>query len=198
MRCDRFLAGLLVAVLAAGCGQSSSPDGSPAGDSPANGMADADGPAAAVHRFLEAVRSGNDDKAAAMLSPVAREKTAEYNMVVAPPGSDTASFKVGEVEMIGDEGAHVASTWTDVDEEGQKHTDTIIWMVRRMTDGWRIAGMATRVFDDKPAVILNFEEPEEMLAKQQEIEEEMSRRMGGDVETADETGKISTEEPRRR
>lgn len=199
MRCDRFLAGVLFTLLAVGCGQPQSNDGSRAdGGSAANDLAQGDGPGSAVHRFLDAVRAGNDEKASAMLSPVARAKTAEYDMVVAPPGSDTASFQVGEVEMIGEEGAHVASMWTDVDEQGQKHTDTIIWMVRKLPEGWRIAGMATRVFEDKPAVILNFEEPEDMMAKQQEIEEEMSRRLGGVTETADQNEKISSEEPRRR
>ena len=88
--------------------------------------------------------------------------------------------------MIGDEGAHVASFWTDVDEHGKKHTDTIIWMVRKEAEGWRIAGMATRVFENQPAMILNFEEPEDMLSKQQAMEEEMSRRIGSETTTAGE------------
>jgi hypothetical protein len=132
------------------------------------------GPDAAVHQFLEAVRTGNDEGASQMLTPLARQKTAEYQMVVAPQSSDTASFRVSDVEMIGDDGAHVQSFWTDIDENGEKHTDTIIWMVRKEPQGWRIAGMATRVIEDKPAVIMNFEDPEEMLAKQQQIEEELA------------------------
>lgn len=72
--------------------------------------------------------------------------------------------------MIGDEGAHVASFWTDIDAEGNKRTDTIVWMVRREGNGWRIAGMATRLAEDQPAVVLNFEEPEQMLERQQAVE----------------------------
>jgi hypothetical protein len=81
---------------------------------------------------------------------------------------------VGEVEMIGEEGAHVASFWSDIDAEGNKHTDTIIWMVRKEGDDWRIAGMATRLSEDQPAVVLNFEEPEEMLERQSSIEQQRS------------------------
>ncbi len=58
---------------------------------------DAEGPAEAVFTFLEAVRTGDDAKANEMLTQLAREKTSEIDMVVAPPGSETASFEVGEV-----------------------------------------------------------------------------------------------------
>jgi hypothetical protein len=174
-----LLAGGIIGIAALGCGNA---------QSGGKGPAAADGPALAVQEFLDAVRKGDDKTSAAMLTPAARTNTAEYGIAVAPPGSDTASFKVGEVEMIGEEGAHVASFWTDEDEQGNKHTDTVVWMVRKEPDGWRIAGMATRVFDDQPAVVLNFEQPEDMLAKQKAIEQEMLRRMGTEAEEpADET-----------
>ena len=178
MRSALFVAGMTLVGFAAGCSQSASDGGPPTGSRAA--VTQEDSPGSAVHQFLDAVRAGNDEKSALMLTAVARKKTAEYDMVVAPPGSDTATFKVGEVEMIGQDGAHVASFWTDVDEHGKQHTDTIIWMVRKEAEGWRIAGMATRVFENQDAMILNFEEPEEMLAKQQAMEEEMSRRVGSD------------------
>lgn len=180
MRCAWLFAGMTLVAFTVGCGQPPATDDGPQADG-----GQEDGPDVAVHRFLEAVRTGNDAAAAEMLTPVARAKTAEYNMVVAPPGSDTAAFKVGEVEMVGTDGAHVASFWTDLDENGQKHTDTIIWMVRKEAQGWCIAGMATRVFDDKPPMILNFEQPEDMLAKQGQAEEEMSRRQSEETSAPD-------------
>jgi ketosteroid isomerase-like protein len=133
------------------------------------------GPADAVREFLEAVRVGNDKKAATMLTPVAREKTAEMHMVVAPPGSDTAKYQVGDVEAV-EGGAHVASTWTDVDGEGKQHSDPILWILRKEVEGWRIAGMATKIFEDELPIILNFEDPEDMIRKQKLAEEEMNRR----------------------
>ena len=134
-------------------------------------------PEAVTAEFLEAVRVGDDKKAATLLTSVTRQKTAEQEMVVAPPGSDTASFAIREVVYV-DEGVHVASDWTDVDADGRMHTDRIVWILRKEAEGWRIAGMATKIFDDRPPVVLNFEDPQDMLQKRQWIGEEMARREG--------------------
>lgn len=186
MMADKRVIGLFL-MLAAGCSQSADRAADP-GEARTGAASQAVSPGAvgpeqAVTQFLTAVQTGNDEAASQMLTPVARQKTAEHDLVVAPPGSDTASFRVGEYEMIGDEGAHVASFWTDKDEEGNDHTDTIVWMVRKLPEGWKIAGMALRVFEDEPAVIMNFEDPEDMLAKQQWIEDQMA----GRIDTVEET-----------
>ena len=125
--------------------------------------------------FLEAVRAGDDDKAARLLTPLARKKTSEMEMVVAPPGSDTAKYQVLGVELVGDD-ARVTSDWTDLDGDGRPHTDRIEWIMRKGAEGWRIAGMATRVFADREPIELNFEDPADMLRKQQQAEEEIARR----------------------
>jgi hypothetical protein len=142
-------------------------------NAPLSGTAQ-DTPDQAVFDFLEAVRTGNDQQAAAMLTPAARQKTAEMQMVVAPPGSPTARFKVGQVEYVtpDKDGAHVWCTWTDVvDAEGHTRSDDIIWVLRHETEGWRIAGMVTKIYADQPPLILNFEDPEDMLRKQQLLHE---------------------------
>jgi hypothetical protein len=159
------------ALLVCGCGQSTP---APTASSP---MAELT-PEAVTAEFLEAVRVGDDKKVATLLTSVTRQRTAEQEMVVAPPGSDTASFAVREVVYV-DEGAHVASDWTDVDVDGRMHTDRIVWILRKGAEGWRIAGMATKIFDDRPPVVQNFEDPEDMLRKRQWVHEEMARREGG-------------------
>jgi len=128
-----------------------------------------------VFRFLEAVRTGNVDQAEAMLTPLAEEKTRQLNMVVAPPGSDTASFRVGDVQMTADQTAHVESEWTDLDAQGQPNCDTITWIVRQIDGEWLISGMSASIFPDQPALVLNFEDPEDMI-RQQEIVEAQRRR----------------------
>lgn len=138
--------------------------------------ADSEAPDQAVFKFLEAVRTGDEQTADSMLTPLARQKTQEMEMVVAPPGSDTASFEVNGVEMISADGAHVSCVWSDVDEAGERSSDTIIWMVRREFDGWRIAGMATKIFADQPPLFLNFEDPADMIRKQQMLQAEIERR----------------------
>ncbi len=162
------------ALIIAGCGQSTGPA--------ANGQASAnvtgDTPDKAVTEFLEAVRTGNDQKAASMLTPLARKKTAEVDMVVAPPGSPTAKYQVGEVEYVTPEkdGAHVWCRWTDViDDQGHTRTDDLIWVLRKEAEGWRVAGLVTRVFPDRPPLVLNFEDPQDMLRKQQLLHEEMEK-----------------------
>lgn len=163
-----FLAVAIGLFLATGCSKS--------GDSQADGGAvDTFGPDKAVEKFLTAVRLGSEEQASAMLTPVAREKTSEMSMNL-PAASETAKFKVGEVEMVADDGAHVASEWTDVDEDGQPLTNSIVWILRKEKEGWRIAGMATKVFEDELPIILNFEDPEDMIRKQKLAEEEMLRR----------------------
>lgn len=156
---------LIVAIsaglLGCGCGQSAN-----------TGQA---GPDHVVAEFLEAVRAGDDEKAARLLTPLARQKTSEMEMVVAPPGSETAKYQVLGVELVG-KGAQVASDWTELDNDGRPHTDRIVWMLRNEPEGWRIAGMSTRVFADQAPIELNFEDPADMLRKQQLAEDEIARR----------------------
>jgi hypothetical protein len=131
------------------------------------------------------VKNAEDDKANSMLTKLALAETAKMNMVVAPPGSESATFEVGEVELLSEgaeQGAHVASKWTDLGDDGQPHTDDIVWMLRKEPEGWRIAGMATTVFEDEPPLLLNFEDPQDMQRKQQLAEEEMQRRMRAELE----------------
>jgi len=79
------------------------------------------------------------------------------------------------VELVG-EGAHVATDWTDLDTDGRAHTDRIVWILRKEPVGWRIAGMATQVFADREPIVLNFEDPEDMIRQQQLAEDEIERR----------------------
>ena len=155
-----------------GCGQSS-----PTGGSSSAAHRDPDD---VVAEFLEAVRTGDDAKAADLLTTLARRKTAEKEMVVSPPGSETAKFQVCDVNLSGQE-ADVATDWTDLDADGHPHTDRIVWRLRKENEGWRIGGMSTKVFADQDAIFLNFEDPDDMVLRQQLAEEEIARR---DRETA--------------
>jgi len=133
-------------------------------------------PAAAVYEFLDAIRKGDDQKATAMLSELARKRWADKGIPLSPAASDTAKFSVGRVEYVGQDGARVAATWTDLDENQQARTDHALWMVRREASGWRIAGVAATVFEGEPPLLLDFENPDEVLRKQQWVEEEFRRR----------------------
>ena len=177
--------------LAAGCGGSgsSAPSAGSAADAGSQAALPSK-PELVVREFLEAVRTGNDERAAQMLTDLARQETHKHEIVVSPPGSETAKFEVGDVEfVIKDELAHVASKWTDIGEDGQPHSDDIVWALRLDKSGWRIAGMATRIFPDEPPLLLDFENPEEMLQQQRLAEEEMQRRASGAATQAQQPAK---------
>jgi hypothetical protein len=150
-----------------------------AGCSAAGPGADATAPAKqTVVTFLEAIKRGDDATARGMLTATARAKTEELGISVAPPVNDSATYAVRDCELVGDAGdlVHVGTTWTDVDPDGFQSTDNVIWVVRLDPEGWRVVGMAMRVFDDLPPLLLNFEDPEDMLAKQAMVAKELERR----------------------
>lgn len=133
---------------------------------------------ATVVAFLEAIKRGDDGAARGLLTKVARLKTAELGISVAPPVADTATYSVHEAEVVGesDDLVHVGTTWTDVDGEGFKTTENVVWVVRLDPEGWRVVGMAMRVFEDMAPLLLNFEDPEDMLAKQEMVAKEIQKR----------------------
>jgi len=133
---------------------------------------------AAVVTFLEAMKRGDDEAARSMLTQMARAKTQEMGLSVAPPVNDTATYTVRGAELVSDSNdiVHVATTWTDVDAEGFKSTDNVVWVVRLDPEGWRVVGMAMKVFDDLPPLLLNFEDPEDMIAKQNLVATELLKR----------------------
>lgn len=133
---------------------------------------------ATVVAFLDAIKRGDDGAARGLLTKVARLKTEELGISVAPPVADTATYSVRDAEVVGeaDDLVHVATTWTDVDADGFKTTENVVWVIRLDPEGWRVVGMAMRVFDDMPPLLLNFEDPEDMLAKQELVAKEIQSR----------------------
>ena len=146
-------------------------------------------PEVVVRDFLESVRTGDHTRAESMLTELARQKTKEMDLMVAPPGSSTAKFEVGEVEIVENQVAHVESYWTDIGDDGKPQTNMFVWALRLDDSGWHIGGVATKLFDDAPILLLNFEDLEDMMRKTQLAEQEMLRRTnGGNAPAAMPTG----------
>lgn len=135
------------------------------------------GPAAATHAFLDAARRGDDERAMGLLTPTAQKEIVRCKLNVAPAASDTAKFDVGEVRNVSESIAHVASRWTKVGADGKPESNEMTWILRRVDDEWRVGGMATVVFEGEPPLLLNFEDPEEMVRKKQLLEKEIVRRI---------------------
>ena len=103
------------------------------------------------------------------------------------PSSGTTSFEVGETEQV-EGGAHVASKWIEQAEDGSRQVTEVLWVLRQEASGWRVAGMAMKVFDDLPAVVLNFEDPDDMIRKLDLIAQEDERRSQDDSREASRDG----------
>jgi hypothetical protein len=172
----RSYTAIVLAVAVAGLGWTTGCGARPATDTTGTEPA-----TAVVVAFLEALKRGDDATAKSLLTQVARAKTEELDISVAPPVNDTATYTVRGAEMIGEDHdlVHVGTTWTDVEVDGTKTSDNVVWVVRLDPEGWRVVGMAMRIFADMPPLLLNFEDPEDMLAKQAAVAEELTRRTTG-------------------
>lgn len=135
-------------------------------------------PVEAVNEFLTALRAGDTATVTQMLSVKAQQATAAHNMAISPPGNPTAQFSVNPNDVLepGDGTTLVLSNWTDVDANGVKQTYDVGWMLKQDNGGLAVTGMATRVFEDSPNLILDFEDPEGMMRERQKAEQEIARR----------------------
>jgi hypothetical protein len=141
-------------------------------DDPASKL---DGPKLTVYHFLESLRKGDDERANSLLTPLAREKTAAMDYRLTPTASDNARFTIDSVDYVGDDGARVAMTWTDVDDEGKATSDKAIWVLRKEAEGWRVVGTAAIFFPGEEPVVLNFENPAEVKKTLEEVSARMNR-----------------------
>ena len=180
MRHGSWIWGAALLALLIGCGKSgdsgTAQTSSEKNEQAAASLPAAEEPGSLVATFLEAVRTGNDDQAMKLLTEAARKKAIETNHSPTPPASDTAKFEVGSVERVGEDGAQVACTWTDLDESGKPRSDKAFWVCRREANGWRVAGVAAVVFEGEAPLLLDFEDPEGMAKKQAWLRDEVVRR----------------------
>jgi hypothetical protein len=184
---------IIIAIFCLPVGCSKSPSGNDSSaESSAKDSAPAalEAPAVALAQFLEAVRTGNDEAAGAMLTQIAQKKAAALNLNITPPASDTAKFTIGEVKYVKQDGAQVASTWTDMDAEGKQQTDEAVWVLRKEAEGWRVAGVGTIIFPNEPPVQLSFENPEEIEQVRKEIQRRSEKENIQAQETENQGGAI--------
>jgi hypothetical protein len=172
----------LAAVVAFGCSKSDTPttqaENSAAPAAQPSKVAESQGlpvsadakPESVVSAFLDALRRGDKDHTALLLTDKARAETQSKGLVVSPESVPHASYKVAQADALPDNpnGAHVSSVWTEKFEDGTEEEYEIVWVLRKQKDGWRIAGMATQLVPGQEALYLNFEDPEDMLRKKEE------------------------------
>ncbi len=164
-----FCAVLVAFAGLTGCGTSSGPGAA------TNGKSAADSPDRTLTVFLKAICSNDQEAMFDMLTDAARNALRERGMSPGMNASDGASYEVLEYELV-EEGAHVACNWVETQDDGTPLKTPVIWIMHKEPAGWRVAGMAMRVFDDMRPVTFNFEDPVDMVHKQELIDQEIARR----------------------
>ena len=174
---------LVVALVAAGfsgCGKTDNPAAAvqnngaqtgrtaPVAGPPKQVPADAT-PDQVVTVFLDAMRSADAPTIEALLTAKAREETIRHQMPVEPVAAPHAQFQVAAPQYLpmNPNGAHVQAQWVESDGT-DTYTHSVIWVLRRQADGWRIAGFAIELIPGQGPQFLNFEDPADMLQKQRE------------------------------
>jgi hypothetical protein len=137
-------------------------------------------PEEVLQQFLTSVKAGEKAKAENLLTTIAREKTAAEGIGIGNLSNAGMSFEVQGVQNLampdGKEAAHVSCVFTEKQEDGKSESHNIIWALRKETVGWRVAGMAWTPFAGEPPIFMDFEDPADMLRKQQLLAEEQERR----------------------
>jgi len=119
--------------------------------------------------FLNALRAGDSPTTESLLTAKAREELAKHSMSVDVQSAPNATYQIRSAEVLADNpsGAHVSSLWTEKFDDGDE-TYEIVWVLRRQSEGWRVAGMAMQLIPEQQPQFLNFENPEDMLRKKEE------------------------------
>ncbi len=115
-------------------------------------------PAEVVAQFLDCLRRGDEVTTEQLLTKLAREEVAKHDLEVAPPGSPSATFQIGETREVENGRALVESMWTEPSTDGKDPTKTgVVFDVRLEAGGWRLAGMVIDMGADSEAIIVDFE-----------------------------------------
>jgi len=183
----------VISLILAGCTNSSSPDladrsneqggdtaarpsqrrGGPGAAAKPLPVSSEDGPDEVVRAFLEAARSGEDATATLLLTDRARAETEREGLALDPPGTPSMKYEIGKVEYHDQDphAAYVNSQWIETSPRTDDRFE-VVWVLRRQSQGWRIAGMAAQMEANQPAVFLNFEDPQDVARIKSELSDE--------------------------
>lgn len=77
-------------------------------------------------------------------------------------------YQISQAGVLADNpnGAHVAVRWTEKYQDGDVSYD-VTWVLRKQPEGWRVAGMAMELIPGNGQEFLNFEDPDDMIRKQE-------------------------------
>jgi hypothetical protein len=169
MKCINRLAVVMFLGLGfmSGCGKGDSAGNSTAGvpviketDPNSNPMA------RAAYDFLDAVLKGDTQQAGSMLTPTAMQRIIASGKGFAPPGLDTATFKIGQVRAPSGDQAIVQCVLTDT-VEGKPHSEEMCCLLKKVENQWRISGIAYGTGPNMPWTLTDFESGNSMAIPRQ-------------------------------
>lgn len=182
MRCAILVGAFLVGLGLVGCGGSATPTAQNGQSAASNASTDTAKPAGkpvsvpasatpdqVVSVFLDALRGGDQATTAALLTAKALAETSKRSLSVCPQATPNMQYQVTKSEVLPENpsGAHVNVTWTESYPDG-KLSYEVVWVLRRQQEGWRVAGMAIELVPGQGLAFLNFEDPDDMIRKQEE------------------------------
>jgi hypothetical protein len=149
---------LVSTVFVTGCGKESATDSSsekaasttpPAPNTEAVTQAAAD--------FLDAVLKGDTQRASARLTPKSMERIVESGKQFAPPGLETATFRIGQIRMPSANHALVQCILTDAATPGSPRSEEMCCLLKLVENDWRVSGIAYGTAGNQPWTLSDFE-----------------------------------------
>lgn len=154
-RCLTLILAAIVILPVVGCGSSSS------SSSDGAAAASTDPAAQAAYDFLDAVIKGDTERASLRLTPLAIERITQSGKQFAPPGLETATFRIGEIRKPTETQAIVQCILRDATPDGEQRSEEIGCLLRLVEGDWRVSGIAYIPGPNRPPMILSFEHPQQ-------------------------------------
>jgi hypothetical protein len=122
-----------------------------------------------VQMFLDSLRGGDQATTSTLLTKKALAETSKRNLSVCPQATPHMIYDITKAEVQANDPnlAYVHVIWTEKYTDGDV-TYEVVWGLRKQAEGWRIAGMAIELVPGQGQAYLNFEDPDDMIRKQEE------------------------------
>ena len=111
---------------------------------------------------MDAVLKGDTQRASARLTPQAMQRIIASGKQFAPPGLETATFKIGEVRSPAVDKAFVHCILTDTAPGAQPHSEEMCCLMRRVENDWRVSGIAYWSGPNQSGTMSDFETGQSM------------------------------------
>jgi hypothetical protein len=151
-----YAAMVLCLGLIAGCGQSASNE-TPGSATGSQTAPNTDAVVRAATDFLDAVLKGDTQRASARLTPQAMQRIIASGKQFAPPGLETASFRIGQVRTPAKGQALVQCVLTDASAVNSPRNEEMCCLMRFVENDWRVSGIAYGTSADQPWTLSDFE-----------------------------------------